>query len=107
MWGVGGELDLTVGDGILAGRELSAGTVRATSRTGEVNLHFGAEPTSVEARSVDGPVLLVLPSAVYRVDADAGADITVPVDATATSTIVARSAAGAVSVLEAEGSQPI
>jgi hypothetical protein len=107
MWGVGGDLDLAVGDGILAGRDLSAGSVRASNRTGEVNLHFGAVPTTVEARSGDGPVLLVLPSAVYRVAADAGADITVPVDATATPTIVARSVGGAVSVLEAEGSQPI
>lgn len=107
MWGVGGELDLRVGEGTLAGRELSASTVRAVNGLGEVNLHFAVVPSAVDAGTASGAVLLVLPEASYRVDTSPGAEVTVPVAGDAPSTVKAYSGSGTVSVLVATGSEPI
>jgi hypothetical protein len=107
MWGVGGELDLRVDRGTLAGRDLSASRVRAVNGDGEVNLHFAAVPVDVDASTASGAVLLVLPAGAYRVDADPGAEVTVPVDRDGPSSLRAHSNGGSVSVLVAAGSEPI
>ncbi len=107
MWGVAGELDLSVGRGILAGRDLAASRVRAVNGGGEVNLHFAVVPDDVDASTVSGAVLLVLPDGSYRVDADPGAEVTVPVRDDGASTVRAHSNQGSVSVLVATGSEPI
>jgi hypothetical protein len=106
LWGAAGDLDLTVGKGILMGRDLAGPTVRARNGDGEVNLHFAEVPTLVDARSETGPVLLVLPPAPYAVDADAAAEVTVAVDAAASARIRTRSG-GRTAVLSAGGSEPI
>ncbi|HSP39762.1 MAG TPA: hypothetical protein VLR26_18635 [Frankiaceae bacterium] len=116
LWGVGGLLRLHVGSGILAGRELGAGSaepaetagtdVTATNDDGEVNLHFAARPTAVDARSTTGPVLLVLPGGAYRLDTDGADEVTVTHDAHADSIIRSRSG-GRSSVLSATGSEAI
>jgi hypothetical protein len=105
LWGAGGELDLEVAAGVLAGRDLTAASVRAVNSGGEVNLHFAGRPEVVEARA-RGPVLVVLPGGPYRVDSDAAAEVTVPVAAGALSTIRVQGS-GAVSVLAAAESAPI
>ena len=107
MWGVGGELDLRVGHGVLVGRELSADRVRAANGGGEVNLHFASAPDDVDASTVSGAVLLVLPDGTYRLDVDPGAEVTVPTAEEAPATLRAHSGAGSVSVLVATGSEPI
>jgi hypothetical protein len=107
MWGVGGELELRVGRGILVGRDLTASGVRAVNGTGEVNLHFAAVPEDVDASTGAGAVLLVLPEAAYRVDVDPGAEVTVPVAGDGPSSLRAHSDAGRVSVLVATGSEAI
>jgi len=107
MWGVGAALDLRVGSGILAGRDLSASSIRAVNGVGEVNLHFTAVPDEVEAATARGAVLLVLPDAPYRVDTQPDAEVTVPIGGDGASSVRAFSDAGTVSVLVATGSEPI
>jgi hypothetical protein len=107
MWGAAGDLDLRVGKGILAGRDLTASSVRAVNGVGEVNLHFAAVPTTVDAATASGAVLLVLPEAAYRVDTMPGAQVTVPLSDDARSTVNAYSGSDNVSVLVATGSEPI
>ncbi|MDQ1672641.1 MAG: hypothetical protein QOC98_1203, partial [Frankiaceae bacterium] len=51
LWGVGADLELSVGRGTLAGRELTGTVVRADNDDGEVNLHFVAAPAEVEAHA--------------------------------------------------------
>lgn len=106
LWGAGGDLQLTVGQGILVARDLVASAVRASNAAGEVNLHFAAVPELVEATSGTGPVLLVLPAGSYAVDADDSAEVTVAVDPAAARRIRTRSG-GRTAVLSALGSEPI
>jgi hypothetical protein len=106
LWGVGADLDLSVGRGTLAGRELAGSVVRAVNADGEVNLHFAARPVRVAASSATGPVVVVLPEGGYRVDAEPDTEVTVTVDDAASASVVTRSG-GRSAVLTATGSEPI
>jgi hypothetical protein len=105
LWGVGADLDLHVGSGTLAGRELT-GAVTAANEGGEVNLHFATAPRRLEA-TARGAAVVVLPAGRYAVDAvgDAGAEVTVE-QADAPATVVVRGTTRA-AVLAATGSEPI
>jgi hypothetical protein len=116
LWGVGGRLDLVVGEGTLAGRELTATAVRARNRRGEVNLHFSEQPDEVDAWSGGGAVLLILPGEDYTVDTSEPAEVTVPAlggssegssGGGAGSRVRAHSDRGPVSVLAAGSATPI
>lgn len=106
LWGVGGDLQLTVDAGILVGRDLSGPRVHAANADGEVNLHFAEAPTDVDATSGTGPLLVVLPVGGYAVDAEPTAEVTVDVDPAASARIRTRSG-GRTAVLSALGSEPI
>lgn len=105
LWGVGADLELHVGTGTLAGRELVGAAVRADNDGGEVNLHFATAPRRVEARA-RGAAVLVLPAGGYAVDGGADAEVTVENAATAAAQIVVRGTTRT-AVLTATGSQPI
>jgi hypothetical protein len=111
LWGADGDLDLTVGTGILAGRELAASSVRARAGDGEINLHFRAVPAAVDARCGRGSVLLVVPAGRYRLSTEAGSstdvEVTVDDDPAALPQLVAATSSGRVAVLAAQESQPI
>jgi hypothetical protein len=108
MWGAAGDLELSVSRGIVAGRELTAATVRVQCPRGEVNLHFAEPPLEVDAESRSAPVRIVLPSGEYVVDAASpqAAEVTV---ATGESghRIRAASRTSSVSVLAAEAPKTI
>lgn len=106
LWGVAGDLTLSVGRGVLAGRDLGPGTVHADNEGGEVNLHFRIAPAAADVMSGPGPALLVLPAGTYRVDADPEAEVTVDRNRSAESSIRVRSG-GRSAVLAATGSEPI
>lgn len=106
LWGVAGDLVLSVGRGVLAGRDLGPGTVRADNAGGEVNLHFRVAPVAADVDSTSGPALLVLPAGTYRVDAEPSAEVTVDLDPGSESVIRVRSG-GRSAILAATGSEPI
>ncbi|MDQ1633987.1 MAG: hypothetical protein QOJ32_796 [Frankiaceae bacterium] len=105
LWGVGADLELSVGRGTLAARELTGTVVRADNDDGEVNLHFVAAPAEVEAHA-RGAAVLVLPAGRYVVDGGAGAEVTVEHAADAAARIVIRGTTRT-AVLAATGSEPI
>jgi hypothetical protein len=105
LWGVGADLELSVGRGTLAGRELTGTVVRAENDDGEVNLHFAAAPAEVEAHA-RGAAVLVLPAGRYAVDGGADAEVTVEHAADAAARIVVRGTTRT-AVLAATGSEPI
>jgi hypothetical protein len=105
LWGVGADLELSVGRGTLAGRELTGTVVRAENDDGEVNLHFAAAPRELEAHA-RGAAVLVLPAGRYAVDGGADAEVTVERAADAAARIVVRGTTRT-AVLAATGSEPI
>lgn len=101
--GLSGEQDLSSGAGNVAGTDLGAAPVKATTPAGNVDLGFAAAPPTVDAQSSAGNVTVRVPTGpVYQVDAQSSAGnarVEVPDTPGADHTITARSSAGNVSVV--------
>lgn len=101
--GLGGDLDLASDNGRVDGTGLVSATVVATSSNGRVSLAFDDPPSTVEARTSNGAVEVVVPDAEasYRVDigTDNGStDNGVRTDPRSDRSIRARSSNGSVAV---------
>ncbi len=101
--GLSGEQDLSSGAGNVAGTDLGAAPVKATTPAGNVDLGFASAPPTVDAQSSAGNVTVRLPTGpAYEVDATSSvgnARVEVPTTPDAEHRITARSSAGNVAVV--------
>ena len=101
--GLSGEQDLSSGAGNVAGIDLGAAPVKATTPAGNVDVGFASAPPTVDAQSSAGNVTVRVPTGpAYDVDATSSvgnARVEVPDTPGADHRISARSSAGNVSVV--------
>jgi hypothetical protein len=103
--GVAGALDITTDVGAIRGSGL-AGTTKAVTSVGDVELRYAAVPPGVDVRNDVGDTRVFLPAAgAYRIDAQtaAGPVVNLPSAPRAKSAVTVRSSTGAITIAPADG----
>ncbi len=103
MTGVAGEIDIETDNGAIEAERLEAQDVRARTDNGRIELAFVTAPTTVDADSDNGAIVIRVPAGdlAYDVDADSDngtVDVDVRTDPNADRRIAAGSANGAIDV---------